>query len=188
MINNNIKDKAAKNLQVQQYVWAMINWLADHSRLIFEEKAEQDQLNMISSRLGEKSGEKEPYVRIIIAHLTYDFSSFKKLRLQVSNKKFVSKVEQIDVYGIDFQKQIDPLISSIGKMEFGQKLTVTAQVESEKTSAEYEFNTINHHLILKTRPDGYSEMQMKKAVNSWLAWKTSRHLQLHYSFSDFLLA
>jgi hypothetical protein len=187
MITNNRKDKSDKNLLVQQYIWAMINWLAKRSRIVLTEYVDEELSHKVFERLGRESPAKDLYLRMLIARLTHDGISTKKLQGQVEDKKLFFNIEQIDVFDNHLSKQLDNLLQIIGNITSGNGCPTESTSDDEQmTSAEYEFSTISQQLIMQAPADEDVDSGIEKTVKRWLTWRTSKHLQLNYSFAEFL--
>jgi hypothetical protein len=132
MITESKRDKSHKKLQVQQYLRASVNWLAEHPGAEPAERINESLLHHVNACLGRKSPEKESLVRVMIAHLTYDNQSMKKLRGLIANKKMINRIEQIDVFSNDFQKQIDRLLLTIGQAASGGHQGTSCQYADEQ--------------------------------------------------------
>jgi hypothetical protein len=112
------KDKAARSLLGQYYLWALVNWLADYPRLNITEHFNNETYRNVSGWLGNKSPEKEKLVRIIVAKLTYDWKSLKKFNQGSVNKGLAYFANSVDIWQYAFPKMLDKLLQDIGRIEF----------------------------------------------------------------------
>jgi hypothetical protein len=109
-------NKADKKQQVQHYLRAMHHWLPDHPMAPPDDQMDGNVLLHVHACLGRKSSEKERLVRMFIAWLACDYHSMKKLRVLVSDKKLIYRIEQLDIFSGDFRKQAEMLLMAIGQL------------------------------------------------------------------------
>ncbi len=116
-------NKADKKGQVQHYLQAMHHWLSDHSIARPDDQMDENFRLHVHACLGRKSSEKERLVRILIARLTSDYYSMKKLRGLVADKKTIYRIEQLDIFSGDFQRQTEMVLMDIGQCFSGSDRT-----------------------------------------------------------------
>jgi hypothetical protein len=139
--NSPRKDKAGRSLLGQQYIWALVNWLAGYPELNMMGHFNNEIYRNVSGWLGIKSPEKEKLVRIIVAKLTHDWKSLKKFNQGSANKVLAYFASSMDIWQYTFPKMLDKLLQDIGKMEFKIcDLCEKTDIEKDdKTNIENEF-------------------------------------------------
>jgi hypothetical protein len=110
-------DKTGRYLLGQQYVWALINWLADYPPLNLSGFFYNEIYTNVSTWLGNKSPQKEKLVRIVVAKLTHDWKSLKKFNHYSKNKQLAYFAYSMEIWHYTFPKKLEKLLQDIGKME-----------------------------------------------------------------------
>jgi hypothetical protein len=116
------KDKTGRYILGQQYVWALINWLADYPPLNLSGFSTNEIYTNTSNWLGNKSPQKEKLVRIVVAKLTHDWKSLKKFNHTSENKRLSCFAYSMEIWNITFPEKLDLLLKDIGKIEVNPSL------------------------------------------------------------------
>jgi hypothetical protein len=111
------KDKTGRYLLGQQYVWALINWLADYPSLSLSGFFTNEIYTNVSTWLGNRSPQKEKLIRILVAKFTHDWKSLKKFNHNSKNKELAYFANSMEIWHYTFPKKLDMLLQDIGKME-----------------------------------------------------------------------
>ena len=139
--NSQRKDKAGRILLGQQYVWALVNWLADYPALNLQGHSNNEIFINISTWLGNRSPQKEKLVRIIVAKLTHDWRSLKRFNHGSKNKGLAHFAYSMEIWNYTFPKMLNIVLQEIGTMEAESNDPDGSYIsdKDEKTNIEKEF-------------------------------------------------
>jgi hypothetical protein len=168
------KDKTGRYLLGQQYVWALINWLADYPPLNLSGFFSNEIYTNVSNWLGNKSPQKEKLVRIVVAKLTHDWKSLKKFNHISENKRLSSFAYSMEIWNITFPEKLDLLLHDIGKIE--SKISDPNRdydvEKDERTIIENEFSVLCNFMN-----SGNCLAEKNDLVKTWLMSNIKRSLK-----------
>lgn len=125
-------DKTGKSRIGQQYIWLFKEWLNDNNKNKVSEKYDKKLKQEIPEWLGDKNPDKVRLVRLLLARLTWDWSSFEKLQQGGEFVDLDSQTSRLDICHYAFPNNLDKLIKGIGQMK---------AVEENKFEGCGSFNT-----------------------------------------------
>ena len=162
------KDTTGKSLIGQQYVWALKVWLNDNDKNEVFGKYDKKLEQRINKWLGDKSPDKRRLVKLLIARLTWDWTSFEKLQHGGEFKDIESQASRLDICHYAFPNNLDLLLKGIGQMKAieEQKFEGCGSFNTEiKTYLEKEFLDLNK--ILKSLQVN-NESKKDDLIKIWL--------------------
>jgi hypothetical protein len=171
-------DKSGRSALGQQYVWALVNWLADYPRLSVVGHSNNDIYRKVPGWLGTRSTEKEKLVRIIIAKLTHDWKSLKIINPGTVNKGLAYFANSVDIWQYTFPKMLDRLLLNIGKIELktGNLYEISEIGKVAKTNIENEFSIICN-LISSGNDIMYGIADKNELIKIWLMASITKTLK-----------
>ncbi len=110
-------DTTGKSLIGQQYVWAIKEWLNDNGKKEISNKYDKELSKKIQKWLGVKNPDKVRLVKLLLARLTWDWSSYEKLQHGGKYKDIEFQASRQDICHYAFPKNLDALIKGIGQMK-----------------------------------------------------------------------
>lgn len=111
------KDKTGKSLVGQQYIWAIKGWLNDHGIDKDPDNFDQKLAQKVRKWIGDKSGDKERLVRLLLARLTWDWKSYEALQHGGEFEVLELQICRMDICHYAFPTNLNMLLRSIGKMK-----------------------------------------------------------------------
>jgi hypothetical protein len=138
-----------KSLIGQQYVWALKKWLNDTNKNKVSEKYDKRHGQQIQKWLGDKNPAKVQLVKLLIARLTWDWTSFEKLQHSGKFKDIESQASRLDICHYAFPDNLDSLLKGIGQMKAveEQRFEGCGSFNTEiKAYLEKEFLDLNNAL------------------------------------------
>ena len=126
------KDKTGKSLIGQQYVWAVEEWLSDNRKNDVSDKYDKKLGQQIQKWLGVKNPDKVRLVKLLLARLTWDWTSYEKLQHGGEYKDIEFQSCRMDICHYAFPYNLDLLLKGIGQMK---------AVEEERFEGCGSFNT-----------------------------------------------
>jgi hypothetical protein len=164
------KDKTGRYFLGQQYVWALINWLADYPPLNLSGFFSNEIYTNVSTWLGNKTPQKEKLVRIIVAKLTHDWKSLKRFNHSSENKGLAYFAYSMEIWNITFPEKLDLLLQDIGKIEAKNIDPNKSHSidKDEKTNIEKEFAIICNLMNSGTVINSNSLIDKNDLIKNWL--------------------
>jgi hypothetical protein len=172
------KDKTGRCLMGQQYLWALLNWLTDYPSVDASDYFNNNLSRQVLYWLGDKNPEKEKIVRLLIAGMTSDWYSYKRLQHGIKNKKLKYEISRIDIFNYTFPDYLDNLIINIGDikpdMEPGEYGKVTTDT---KTIIEDEFIVLCNYLKSKNFSIDHLNLSKNEVLQLWLIASLTKSLK-----------
>jgi hypothetical protein len=181
------KDKAGRSLLGQQYVWALVNWLAAYPQLRMKGYSDNDIYMNVSAWLGNKTPQKENLVRMIVAKLTFGWKSLKRLGRRTSNKGLAYFAHTTDIWQYTFPKELDKLLQEIGKVEAEINVLSEKGVinSAEKTIIENEFIILCNLMNSGTAINFNGFADENDFINIWLISSITKTLKDQNGITEF---
>ncbi len=110
-------DTTGKSLIGQQYVWALKKWLNDNGKNEISDNYDKKLGQQIQKWLGDKNPDKIRLVRLLLARLTWDWTSYEKLQHGGKFKDIEFQASRQDICHYAFPKNLDLLLEGIGQMK-----------------------------------------------------------------------
>lgn len=161
-------DITGKSLIGQQYVWALKEWLNVDSNKEISNKYDKELSEQIQKWLGDKNPDKLRLVKLLLARLTWDWTSYEKLKQDGKFKDIESQACRMDICHYAFPNNLDLLLKGIGQMKaVGEKrFEGCGSFNSEiKAYLEKEFLDLNSTLeSFQVR----NELSKNDLIRTWL--------------------
>ena len=116
-------DKTGKSLIGQQYVWALKEWINENGRYENSDKYDKKLGQQIKKWLGNKNSEKLQLVKLLVARLTWDWTSYEKLQQGGELTDIKSQASRMDICHYAFPNNLDLLLKGIGQMKAVEEKT-----------------------------------------------------------------
>ena len=142
-------DTTGKSLIGQQYVWALKEWLNDKSKNKISDKYNKRLKQQIQEWLGDKNSDKIRLVKLLLARLTWDWTSYEKLQHGGKFKDIGSQASRLDICHYAFPNNLDLLLKGIGQMKAVEekRFEGCGSFNTEiKAYLEKEFSDLNNTL------------------------------------------
>lgn len=110
-------DTTGKSLIGQQYVWALKEWLSDKGNYEVSDKYDKKQGQQVQKWLGDKNPDKVQLVKLLLARLTWDWTSYEKLQQGGEFKDIEFQASRMDICHYAFPNNLDLLLKGIGQMK-----------------------------------------------------------------------
>lgn len=111
------RDITGKSLLGQQYVWAIREWLNDHSENEFSGRYDRKLGQRIHKWLGDREPDKIRLARLLLARLLWDWKSYETLQQGAKMKDIEFQASRMDICHYAFPENLDLLLQAIGRME-----------------------------------------------------------------------
>jgi len=111
------RDTTGKSLVGQQYVWALKEWLNDNAKSEISDNYDKKLGQQIQKWLGNKNSDKIRLVRLLLARLSWDWTSYEKLQHGGKFKDIEFQASRLDICHYAFPKNLDLLLEGIGQMK-----------------------------------------------------------------------
>jgi hypothetical protein len=171
-------DKTGQNFLGQQYLWALLNWLADLPRVPESDYCSRELRRQVSIWLGPKNPEKTRFIRIMISKLTYDWKSLKKLQHKGEYKLLEYQTSQIDIFHHAFPKNLDALLERIGGINPLTEPEERNSIDREdKTRIEHEFLILCHYINSDAPPHNFMPLDKDDLIKVWLITSLTKTLK-----------
>jgi len=108
-------DKTGRSFLGQQYLWALHNWLGDNFQNRTPDNKTKKLDQQVTKWLGNKAPEKERLVRLLIARLTWDWTSLEQLQHGGKFEQLENQICRMDICFYSFPKNLDCLMQCIGR-------------------------------------------------------------------------
>ena len=143
------KDKTGKSLIGQQYVWSLREWLNNSTVNTRSGKYDKKLVHKVQTWLGDKNPDKLRLVKLLLARLTWDWTSYEKLLQNGKYKDIEFQASRQDICHYAFPDNLDKLIQGIGQMKAvdENKFEGCGSLNSTiKTYLEKAFSDLNNKL------------------------------------------
>jgi len=111
------KDSTGKSLIGQQYVWALKDWLNDNGKNEISDKYDKKLGQQIQKCLGDNKPDKLRLVKLLLARLTWDWSSLEKFQQGGKFKDIESQISRMDICHYAFPDNLNILLKGIGQLK-----------------------------------------------------------------------
>lgn len=161
-------DTTGKSLIGQKYIWALKDWLNDSCSNESSDKYDKKLGQQIQKWLGEKNPDKSRIVKLLLARLTWDWTSLEKLQYGGKFKDIEYQACRVDICHYAFPNNLDILLKGIGQMKVvdENRFEGCGSFNTEvKTYLEKEFIDLNSTLKSFEATDGLTK---KESIKAWL--------------------
>ncbi|WP_163717737.1 hypothetical protein [Mangrovibacterium lignilyticum] len=110
-------DTTGKSLIGQQYIWALKEWLNEDRESEAPDKYDKELGQLIRKWLGNKSPDKVHLVKLLLARLTWDWTSYEKLLHGGEFKDIEYQASRMDICHYAFPNNLDLLLQGIGQLK-----------------------------------------------------------------------
>lgn len=173
-INVLSNDKTGKSRLGQQYLTSLMDWLGDY----FQENSEyfNNELNQqIKNWLGDKNQDKERIVRLLVARLIWDWTSYEEYQHGGEYKELEFQACRMDICHYAFPKHLDLLLQGIGRMEPIDNFEGCGSFNSEiKTYVEEQFSILCDYLKSNTNKNN---TEQNEQIKIWLIASLAKTLK-----------
>lgn len=110
-------DSSGRSLKGQQYIHALKNWMDENTHEQDPEALDVNLRQNVQEKLGIRDGEKVRLVRLLLARLTWDWDSLKKLQHGGAFEELEMQIIRMDICHYAFPENLDALLSGIGGLK-----------------------------------------------------------------------
>lgn len=110
-------DTTGKSLIGQQYIWALKEWLNNNIKNEVSDKYDKKLGQQTQKWLGDKNPDKVRLVKLLLARLTWDWTSYEKLQHGGEFKDIESQASRLDICHYAFPNNLDLLLKGIGQLK-----------------------------------------------------------------------
>lgn len=110
-------DTTGKSFIGQKYLWVLNEWLDDNDKKEISSNYDKELSQQIKKWLGDKNADKLRLVKLLLARLTWDWTSFEKLQHGGEFKDIESQASRLDICHYAFPNNLDLLLKGIGQMK-----------------------------------------------------------------------
>lgn len=110
-------DTTGKSFIGQQYIWALKEWLNDNSKKEVSDKYDKKKGQQIRKWLDDKNPDKIRLVKLLLARLTWNWTSYEKIQHGGEFKDIEFQAGRMDICHYAFPNNLDLLVKGIGQMK-----------------------------------------------------------------------
>ena len=161
-------DTTGKSLIGQQYVWALKEWLNDTHAPEISECYDTELRQQIHQWLGDVNPDKTRLVRLLLARMTWDWSSYEDLQQGGALKDLELQTCKMDICHYAFPENLNLLLKGIGQMRAVEEREFEGCGSYNHEIKEYleiEFSALNKTLeLIKTA----GALNKNDRIRAWL--------------------
>jgi hypothetical protein len=168
-------DKTGRSFMGQQYIWALNNWLKN-DKMNKPNEYNEELSREVANWLGERNGEKDKLVRLLLARLMWDWKtlealsgkSIEEISREGDDRGLEYQIYRMDICHFAFPVNLINVIRGIGEMRpVGNFEGCGSHNQVIRQAIHKEFGKINQWLISRKK-DGIAKEDKEELTRIWL--------------------